>query len=206
MNAAWPHGDPRDVARAILAAPRFRDTGSDAPQSDPLAVFWNWIGERLAELLRAIGHVLGSRNPLNAAIGAVVVAVVVVAAGYLLFRLVRAARGLRGPRRSGQPAASEPVTTSGELWARAVAAVAAGRLHDAALLFWAAALRALDERGRLRFDPARTPGEVRRVLRDASFDDFARDAVVAIYGAGAATADRLERLSNAYARMFGRPE
>jgi len=82
-------------------------------------------------------------------------------------------------------------------------AARAERWHDAASALARAALRTLDERERLRFDPARTPGEARRLLRDPAFDAFEREATTALFAAHAATAERFARLRDTYARAFG---
>ncbi|HTD36799.1 MAG TPA: DUF4129 domain-containing protein, partial [Candidatus Limnocylindrales bacterium] len=66
---------------------------------------------------------------------------------------------------------------------------------------WASAQRALDERGRVRFDPARTPGEWRRAVRDPSFDALARDAVIALFGDRGADAALVTRMREAYDRV-----
>jgi hypothetical protein len=95
--------------------------------------------------------------------------------------------------------------TSGELIAQALAAARAERWHLAASLLARAALHALDERGRLRFDPARTPGEVRRVLNDPAFDAFEREATITLFAAGAASAESFARLRTSYAAAFGDP-
>ena len=87
------------------------------------------------------------------------------------------------------------------LFGRALAAAAERRHHEAAALLWASALRALDEGGRVRFDPARTPGEWRRAVRDPHFDALARDAVVALFGDRGADAALVERMREEYARV-----
>ena len=66
---------------------------------------------------------------------------------------------------------------------------------------WASALRALDERGRVRYDAARTPGEWRRAVRDPAFDALARDAVVALFGNRGADAALVARMRESYDRV-----
>ena len=116
-----------------------------------------------------------------------------------------AARAGDGPRRwaRGRPhrRARRRDADAKTLLARALEAAAAGRHHDAAALLWASALRALDERGRVRYDPARTPGEWRREVRDPSFDVLARDAVVALFGDRGADAALVARMREAYDRV-----
>ena len=204
MNAAWPHGDPRDVARAIVAGPRYRgSTSADAPPPNVFEQLLMWIGARLSDLIHAIGHVLGSRSPVNVAVG---VLVLVLAAAALVFLI---ARFVRLPSRRHRPAAAnvplEPAATSRDLAAQALAAARGERWHDAASFLARAALHALDEGGRLRFDPARTPGEARRLLRDAAFDAFEREATTALFAADGATRERFERVRATYAAAFAEP-
>jgi hypothetical protein len=200
----WPHGDPRDVVRAILADPRFHgETSNAAPAPNLIERFLAWLGERLEALLQAIGHVLGARTPLNVAVGVLVLVLAIAALGYLIARFVRLPA--RRQRRTATSIALEQPLTSGELVAQALAAARAERWHAAASALARAALRALDERGRLRFDAARTPGEARRLLNDAAFDAFEREANTALFAAGAATPERFERLRATYSAAFGDP-
>jgi hypothetical protein len=198
----WPHGDPRDVARAIVADPRFHGLTSDAaPAPSLIERIFTWLGQRLEPLVRAIGHVLGARTPLNVAIGVIVLVVAAAALVFLIVRFVRWPARRRRPVPASIPL--ERALTSAELIAQARAAARAERWHAAASALARAALHALDERGRLRFDPARTPGEVRRLLNDAAFDAFEREASTALFAAGAATPERFDRLRATYAAAFG---
>ena len=198
MTATWPHGDPRDLARAILAEPRFRgalgDTGGPT--------WWDRVVEWFEQLMRALfGPLVEKHGDLLTVIGvfvAVALLVGVVVAVVLL--LGRFAPRLRGADRSSAPAAHalSAEQDAATLRTRARAAVTAGRFREAAALLWAAALRALDERGRGRCDAARTPSEWRRAVRDPAFDALARDAVVALFGERAPDAAVLARMDAAY--------
>jgi hypothetical protein len=75
----------------------------------------------------------------------------------------------------------------------------------AAGLIFLSAVRALDERGRLPYDPARTPGEYRRLVRDPVFDAFAVDAVTAVFAADEPGVDLYERMYGSYDRFFAQP-
>jgi hypothetical protein len=205
VSVPWPHGDPRAVAQAIVADPRFHGSTTSAAVPSTL---WEralrWIGARLHDLFAAVGHVLGTRSPLNLAVG---ILVLLVAAAGIVALIVLVAR-LPGRRHAAAAAGTRPLPyapTSAELIALAHAAARAERWHEAASALARAALRALDERGRLRFDPARTPGEARRVLHDPTFDAFEREATTALFAAGAATPERYARLRAAYAGAFGEP-
>ncbi len=203
MTGVWPHGDPHDVARGILAEPRFR--GVTAPQAPGPTLldrlFW-WIGDRLHDIFHALGHVLGGSGAFGnvIAILLILVAIAGLIAMFVLFLRLRSA--VHPDVRAGRvPLAG--AMTSAQLLALARRLASEERWHDAASALVRAALLALDEAGRLRFDPARTAGETRRALRDDAFDAFEREATAALFAAGAATPERFGRLLDAYARMFG---
>jgi hypothetical protein len=203
LTVLWPHGDPRDVARAIVADPRYHGTTGAPPAPGLLERLLAWIGARLGDLFHAIGHVLGARSPLNVAVGVAVLVLTLAALAFVIVRFVRLPG--RRARTNATGVALERVTTSAGLVAAALAAARGERWHDAASLLARAALHALDERGRLRFDPARTPGEARRLLHDDAFDVFEREATLALFAAHAATPERFARLRTAYAAAFGDP-
>jgi len=202
VNAVWPHGDPRDVVRAIEADPRFHGTTSGTLAAPNLLDrIVAWCAARLLDLLHAIGHALGTRTPLNVAIGFIVVALIAVTAIALAVRFARLPS-----RRARAPMAIVPTAeavTSADLIRAARAAARDERWHDAASALARAALHALDERGRLRFDPSRTPAEARRLLHDAAFEAFEREATTALFAANAATAERFARLRAAFSAAFG---
>jgi hypothetical protein len=203
VNALWPHGDPRDVARAIVADPRYHGSTGEAPAPGLLERILAWAGARLTDLFRAIGHVLGSPSPVNVAVGIAVLVLAVAALAFVVVRFVRLPA--RRARAHASSAALERASTSAELFAAALAAARSERWHDAASLLARAALHALDERGRLRFDPARTPDDARRLLHDDAFDAFEREATLALFAPQAATPERFARLRTAYAAAFGDP-
>ena len=195
----WPHGDPRDLARAILAGPHYRV----APEAAGRA-WWEylWDGIRVAwdRLVGPIGKAIG-----NELVSTIVGTIVLIAAlAFLVFVVVRFVRPYRvatirrtvpGP----SPLADEPDARA--LRERALVAAAEGRHRDAAALLWASALRALDERGEVRYDPSRTPGEWRRAVRDPAFDALARDAVLALFGDRPVDATLVARMRTAYERV-----
>ncbi|GEM_PF-1274952 len=203
MNAGWPAGDPRDLASAIVHEPRFRgDTAQAAPGPTLLERLFAWIGDRLHDVLRGIDHVLGPANALGGVL-AVVLVLAALAGGIVFF--VRIAR-LRGREHLPVVRAAtslETALTSAQLLELARRYARDERWHDAASALVRAALLALDETGRLRFDAARTAGEARLLLGDPSFDAFEREATAALFAAGAATAERIARLRAAYAQTFG---
>ncbi|HTJ28073.1 MAG TPA: hypothetical protein VMA36_18090 [Candidatus Limnocylindria bacterium] len=202
MTGPWRNGDPRELARAILAGPQYRS----APAAPAQRSWW----EMLADALRALwdrlvapfAHVFGN-DRVTQAIGIVVVLALLALLAVLVVRLARRAAAAR-VRGSAVPevTALGAEANAAALRERALAAAGEGRYREAAALLWISALHALDEHGRVRFDAARTPSEWRRIVRDPAFDAFARDAVVALFAPRAADASLVERMRAAYERVI----
>ncbi|MEA2688477.1 MAG: hypothetical protein QOD51_1084 [Candidatus Eremiobacteraeota bacterium] len=200
MSAPWAHGDPREVVRGILADPRFAHAAHRPGEK-------TWL-DYVVDALRALGHqltaplrALTGNNAVTAFIGIAVLVAVLVALTIVIARFatrVSWRRARRAPDGAMVVGADADART---LFARALDAAAAGRHHEAAALLWASALRALDERGRVRYDASRTPGEWRRAVRDPGFDALARDAVVALFGERGADAALVARMREAYDRV-----
>jgi hypothetical protein len=199
----WPNGDPRDVARAIAGEPRFRGTTAPADSGPTLLErLFTWIGDRLGDIFHGVGRMLGPASPLGRLLAVVLLLAIAAGLLVLIVRFVRM-KG-REPRANDAPAAElERAPTSAALLAQARWLAREERWHEAASALVRAALLALDESGRLRFDTARTAGEARRLLHDPGFDIFEREATSALFAAGAATPERFARLSDAYAQTFG---
>ena len=200
MNAAWPHGDPRDVAHRILTDRQFQLAPQQPGDKSWLDVLVDAMADLWRRLTAPLDHLLGNKT-LTGVIG---IAVLVALLVFLAFVVARFARRLRARTpartRAGAFALGDDADAR-TLFARALAAAAEGRHHDAAALLWASALRALDERGHVRYDPARTPGEWRRAVRDPAFDALARDAVVALFGNRGADAALVSRMRASYDRV-----
>jgi len=206
VTTLWPHGDPRDVVRAILAEPAYRPA-SAAPARDEGVIIaaLRWLGHRLGDLFHAIGHVLGAANGQAALIGGIVVAAIVALTIVVAVRLVDRWVKRRLPLRPTRPAieAAPGRRTQAGWLALALAAAREERWRNASAALVQAALTGLDASGRLPYDPARTPGEARRLLRDPAFDAFARDADLALFADRSATAERFERMHAALVRADG---
>jgi Domain of unknown function (DUF4129) len=201
VNAVWPHGDPRELVRAVLADPRFQRAAAHPAQKTLLRRILDFLHDLWMKLTEPLRHITGSSKATEI-IGIMVLVAVIAGLAYVAARY--AGRVRWRPLSRAKRAGAEILGTEADartLRERALEAAAAGRHHEAAALLWASALRALDERGRVRFDPARTPGEWRRAVRDPSFDAFARDAVVALFGTAGADAALVARMREAYDRV-----
>jgi len=192
------------VIRTVLADPRFRGAAQHAGGKswsdyllEALRRFWDW-------LVQPFRHVVGGATLAN-----IIGTLVLIAAGMLiLFAAAYFARALQRRARPQRRAAA--VALAGEPDSRALldaalAAAGAGRYRDAAVLLWSSALHALDERGRVRYDASRSPGEWRRAVRDPNFDVLARDAVVALFADRDVDAATVTRMRAAYDGMLAAP-
>ncbi len=202
MIAAWPHGDPRDLAHRILTDRQFQLAPQQPGDKSWLELFFDAMGDLWRRLTAPLDHLLGNKT-LTGVIGIAVLVALLVFLGFVVARFARRLR-VRTPARAHAGAfalGDDADADARTLFARALAAAAEGRHHDAAALLWASALRALDERGHVRYDPARTPGEWRRAVRDPAFDALARDAVVALFGNRGADAALVTRMRESYDRV-----
>jgi hypothetical protein len=199
----WPHGDPDAVVRHVLAQPAYRLTTQStnvAPQPSLLEIAWNWLVQHvLNPLFGPIARALGAAHNAGTAAGVLLVIVALLALAFVVVRLALAF-GRRGGR-----ASESAVSPLGELafgatdW-RLVAreAAARGEYGRAIAALWAAALVVLDERALVSLDPARTPGEYRRLVRRlrapaaAPFDTLGERFVYATFAAGEASARDFE--------------
>jgi hypothetical protein len=197
----WPHGDPREVAHQILTDPRFALAAQRPAEKSWLEYLYDALRDLWHKLTDPLNHLTG--NPrLTAIIGYAVLVVIALLLGIVIVHVATrfAVRRIPGGARA-VPGTAALDSDARTLLARALDAASAGRHHEAAALLWASALRALDEHERVRFDPSRTPGEWRRLVRDASFDAFARDAVDALFGERGADAALVARMRDAYDRV-----
>jgi hypothetical protein len=206
MNPAWPHGDPRDVARTIVADPRYALGAPPHPvQASWFDLFRDWLGGIVRGWLHGIDRALGAHASFEAALGFVVLFAALGLLGwgsYALVRSVMRSLGTRGRARlSLQPDGIAGADAAG-LRAAAEAAARAGRYREAAGLLFLSVLRALDERGRVAYDAARTPGEYRRLVRDPLFDALAGDAVTAVFAAAEPSAELFARMNVEYERFI----
>jgi len=195
--------DPNSLARSILADRRYRSQPEVKPGEPWWHPIWQWIRDRLHDLFHGIGHVASGLGLPAQMIGVVMLAAGGVGLLYLLVRIVAwytMRTSVRAPRGAGT--ALDAIRTAAELRAEAREAAARGAYRDAARLLFLAALRALDEAGRIRYDAALTPGEYRRAVRDPRFDVLARDATVALFATGEPDGALVERMERAYDGLF----
>ncbi|HEX8691931.1 MAG TPA: DUF4129 domain-containing protein [Longimicrobium sp.] len=170
-----------------------------SPVGDLLRAIGRWIGRAIDFLLPDFdAGAAGGRTLfwiLVALMAAVGVAVVLHLAGVLprAWALREAGGEREGGRRGGRASRAD------EWEERARKAAAAGRWREAALALYQALLLRLDERGAVRYDPSKTPGDYRREARRSQeakrvLDGFLRGFEPVAFGARPLGADGYERL------------
>ncbi len=187
-----PAHDPRETARAILAAREYRIAKSAAPakrQPTLWQQFWSWVGRRLYALFAVLAKMESSSSLAGTVLAILLLGLSGLAFGVFFYRLARAL--LRVPN------LFKPEADQGDLMGASpdpeqlhASAEQAGRQGQYAravgLIFYAGLLR-LDRAGAVTFDPARTAGEYRREVRRggrasaAAFDVLARIFSIAAY-------------------------
>lgn len=208
-RVAWPHGDPSDVIRSVLAQGAYRHE-SRAPvpteRTDLAGTILRWI---ITHVLRPIFHPIFAAarqtRGVGAILGVVIVIVALLALAYGVYRLIAAftRRGARAPGTRDAVALLRPRSCAH--WReRARAAARAGDFAAAIAALFAAALATLDERGIVAFDSTRTAGEYRRLVARArapagdGFDRLAERFVYAAYAQDVVTSEDFARAERAF--------
>jgi hypothetical protein len=215
--AAYPHGDPDAVVRAILATSPYRHPVADATapaKPSLMQLLWQWYLDHVWEpLVHWLSHVhirsFGSAGGDAATIvGYGVVAVACFVLAFALYRLIvafaRTGSG-EGTSSNGGRVALERTLSSQQWRARAAEAARAGDYGRAIAALFTASLATLDERAIVAFDATRTPGEYRRLVRRVRaaaaepFNDLCGRFVRAAYAEAVATADDYAAAERAFA-------
>jgi Domain of unknown function (DUF4129) len=157
-------GQVRRALEEVYARPEF------APRQEP------GVGSAVAQLWRRVKELLASLLPdvnVDAAAGRLlfwllVALMVVVAAGVLLHLAGRLPAFLR-LRSTAAPGAAAPgaarPTRAAEWEALSCRLAGERRWREAAIALYQALVLKLDERGAVRYDPAKTPGDYRREVK-----------------------------------------
>lgn len=205
-----PIPDSAAVHRAVQAVYRRPEYNPNPPESvwdrlmEPIRNGWEWLVSQLG-----IGDGLRFTAPY---VFLVIVAVLAVAALAILGFLVWSAVSTTRPDRPGADAAgggrvrlTRPRNV--DEWDEEARRLAAeGRLREAAVALYHGLLLRLEQRGALRYDPSKTPGDYRREVRgqaDAArtLTGFLRRFEPVVFGGRAVDAQSYEEL-----RQAARPE
>lgn len=204
FGARPPARDPHVLVREILQQARFR-----APVPAPSGhrwwdALWGWISDRWDRLIAAFAHRVHIGAVAGIALGDVLIA------GCILLVLAVAIRLLvTMARESGtanaMPAGALPSPAdAAQLYQAALQAAQQGAYALAIARIFRAALTALDARGVLRDDPARTVNECRSDVRRriphlrVPFDRLAAAFTAAVYAEDRMTAAQWADAQDAY--------
>ena len=205
----WPHGDPNVVAKAVLAEPAYRHAAASndaAPSPDIWQILWQWFVDHVLRPLLGPLHVaFDASKGVGTVVGIVLIVAALCLLGFLIFRLAIAfaPRAALEREADGLRALGEERTRADWL-ALARDAAARGDYASAIAALFAAALAALDERALVAFDPARTPGEYRRLVRREraaaapAFDELANRFIYAAYAPDAPLRSDFEAAARAF--------
>jgi hypothetical protein len=209
MPMRWPHGDPNIVAKAVLAEPAYRQAAASsdaapAPNLWQMAFQW-FVDHVLRPLLQPLHLAFVASKGVGTAVGIVLIVGALCLFGFLIFRLAIAFAPRDALERDAGGVRALGTERTREDWlALAREAAARGDYASAIAALFAAALAALDERALVAFDPARTPGEYRRLVRRAraaaspAFDELADRFVYAAYAPNAPLRSDFEAASRAF--------
>lgn len=202
--AALPPADDAAALAAlqrILDRPEFRTAEPNALQR-----FWRdlrlWLAERFFDLLRLLDAAPGPLSWQVVIIGSL-------ALGALLLYWARALRRQFAPDDALTLTAVDRPLSGRSAWEQGQAAAQAGDRRAAVRLLYLAALLALDERGVLRYDRARTNREVLRAVRPTAELHQLLQPIVADfdrvwYGFEALSGDEFEQFNRRVAQLLAR--
>ncbi|HKU67816.1 MAG TPA: DUF4129 domain-containing protein [Candidatus Baltobacteraceae bacterium] len=200
--------DPQALAREILAQPRFRLDVRGAPAHTWWDALRDWLGARWDRLIDAFAHHVRIGGTAGVAIGDLLLVLAIGGAIVVLVRLLRTIAREASSSGAGfsipLPAGADPALLHEE----ARQSAQRGAYALALALLFRAVLAALDARGLLRDDPARTVNECRRDVRtraaalSGAFDCIARGFTAAVYAEDRVTPQQWNDAERAYREIL----
>lgn len=192
-----------DALEHVYALPEFAPVAR-SPIQDGLAAAWRWIRDFLAWLTPDFNFGRAGDSALFLVLIALMVAVGVAAVVHFSGVLPRLLRRAESPGAAARRAAGRP-SRAAEWEERARKAAAAAQWREAALALYQALLLRLEERGAVRYDPSKTPGDYRREARRNAeakgvLDGFLRAFEPVAFGGRALDAGGYERLRDTAGR------
>jgi hypothetical protein len=187
--ASAPRVDAKTEARQILAGRAYnRVTSGPAPPRSPSLFerIFDWLGEQFAKLLQGISKAAAAAPFLGKLFTVIIIGLAVFALAAVGFRLAQGLSMRKRPTFDAGELLERPASAD-EFLAGAQAAAARGDFAKAVSLLFGATLMLLDRSDKIPYDPARTAGEYRRLVRRAAapiaspFDTLARVFTLAAY-------------------------
>jgi hypothetical protein len=184
-----PRGDVAAAAAQILAEPAYR-AARTGPAPATQKTIWekilDWIVEQFVRLFSGLAQAAAGVPLLGSVFAIVLIALAVLGLAYVAYRIADGL-ALRRKTISADGELLPPIATADELHAAAIDAARAGAYARAIALLFHASLLQLDRTNRVEYDPARTPGEYRRLVRAKAppaagdFDALARVFTLAAF-------------------------
>lgn len=201
-----PPIDPRELARKIVAEPRFRVTVVRPKPKTWWDVLMQWLGDRWHQLIDAFSRHVHVAPRVSVAIGDILIALAVLIVIAFGIRLgLGIAREQREPAARSRALPHNPDAQS--LYAESRRAADRGDYTAATSLLFRAALAALDLQGIVHDDPSRTVNECRAAVREcapqstAAFDTIARAFTAALYADAPVSAQQWSAARGAFVEL-----
>lgn len=202
--------DLEAAAKSILAEPAYR-VAPTKPAQAPQETIWerilDWIITQFDKLFGGLAEATQKVPIVGKIIGYAIVAAAVLGLAFVGYRIARSLASRRD-RVAANVGDVLPINANADdLYALARDQARSGNAAPAVALLYQAALMLLDRLDRVAYDPSRTPGEYRRLVRrnaqktaDA-FDALARSFVAVAFGAQRAGSEEWDRADGAYSRI-----
>ncbi|HXW77169.1 MAG TPA: DUF4129 domain-containing protein [Candidatus Eremiobacteraceae bacterium] len=166
--ARTPRAGVDQAIAAILAQPAFRASASK-PAPNPQESLWakiiQWIIEQLGRLFDSLARVAQGAPVVGKIFAAVIIGLALFGLIYVAYRI---ARGITFRSRREVVEPGEPLDAplrADELHAAAIRAARDGDFALAVTLLFRASLLLFDQARKIEYDPSRTAGEYRRLVR-----------------------------------------
>jgi hypothetical protein len=184
---------PRDVAATaatILAQPAYREAPTKAappPKETIWEKMWRWIFDKIGQAFEGISRATQRVPFLGDIFAVVLIGVAVLGLAYVGYRIADGFLVRRRPPVSDDGELLPVGASAEQLHQAALEAARAGSYARAVALLFHASLIVLDRTDRVAYDPSRTAGEYRRLVRRkaqpiaADFDSLARIFTTAAY-------------------------
>lgn len=199
--------DLEAAAKSILAESAYR-VSATKPAQPQQPTIWerilNWIIEKIDELFGGLATATQRVPVVGVIIGYAIVGAAIIGLVFVGYRIARRLTSRRDAAVAGAGEALPHSTNPDELYALARDEARRGNAAQAVALLYQTALVLLDRVDRIEYDPSRTPGEYRRLVRRNAqtiadgFDAIARLFVAVAFGRASVGADDWLRADAAF--------
>ena len=207
QTSSVTRNDVEAAATSILAEPAYR-VAPTKPAQAPQETIWerilDWIITQFDRLFGGLAQATQKIPVVGKIIGYAIVGAAIVGLVFVGYRIARRLTSRRDNVSANLGDALPINATADDLYAIARDQARSGNAAPAVALLYQAALMLLDRVDRVAYDPSRTPGEYRRLVRRKAqttadaFDALARLFVAVAFGRVRAGSDDWDRADAAY--------